>query len=532
MLHFYDGQVRRYLLQIIRLLSNFTVKYSDGTIVRVPVMYGDADRQAASVINQNSENTLASAPRIAVYISDLDLDRSRLGDASYIGKIHIRERDVDADTNTYNSSPGQNYTIERPMPTPFTLTLKVDIWSTSTDQKLQILEQILTFFNPSLEIQTTDNYVDWTSLSVVELEDVTFSSRSIPQGTNISIDVATLNLKTPIYLSPPVKVKKLGVITKVVSNIFGSNGAGDPFYIDGLGMDLGTGGYASFSDLISEEKVTIGNFDILVEQTTIKITNRGSTGPWLNWRVIIDQHPGKYQAGLSKIYLQQADGSEVVGYLSLNLVDETAMVANWDEDTFPTNDMIEGPSRLSASWGSFDAIIDPTKVGPNGSGLEPAVGTRYLILESIGGGIIDTFVTNNSSKRINTGIEFDLVNSHELYIDGTYTAASALENNGIYYLVTATAIAIGSTVTYKLNLNEDGPDAWKNSDDSDFIADANDIIEWDGSKWHIVFSAKESTDQLLYQTNLYTLTQYKWNGVAWVKSFEGEYKKGQWRLEL
>jgi hypothetical protein len=532
MLHFYDGQVRRYLLQIIRLFSNFTVKYGDGTIVRVPVMYGDADRQAAHIVNQNSENTLATAPRIAVYISDLDLDRSRLGDASYVGKLHIRERDVDQDTGSYNSSPGQSYTIERPMPTPFTLTLKVDIWSTSTDQKLQILEQILTFFNPSLEIQSTDNFVDWTSLTVVELEDVSFSSRSIPQGTNISIDVATLNLKTPIYLSPPVKVKKLGVITKVVSNIFGSNASGDPSYIDGFGMDLGTGGYPSFTDLVSEEKTTIGDFDILVEQTTVKITNRSTTGPWLIWRVILDQHPGKYLAGLSKLYLRQADGSEVIGYLSLNPIDETAMVANWDEDTFPTNDLIEGPSRLQAAWGSFDAIIDPSKTGPNGSGLNPTTGSRYLILESIGGGVIDTFVTSNSSKRINTGVEFDLVNNHELYVDGVYTAASSLDNNGFFYLVTATAIPIGSTVTYKLNLNQDGPDAWKNSDNSDFIADANDIIEWDGSKWHIVFSAKESTDQLIYQTNSYTLTQYKWNGVAWVKSFEGEYKKGQWRLEL
>lgn len=531
MLHFYDGQVRRYLLQIIRLLSNFTVKYGDGTIVRVPVMYGDADRQAAHILNQNSENTLVAAPRIAVYISDLDLDRARLADASFVGKLNIRERDIDQEINQYTSSPGQGFTIERPMPTPFTLTVKVDILSTSTDQKLQMLEQILTFFNPSLEIQTTDNYVDWASLTVVELEDVTFSSRSIPQGTSINIDVATLLLKTPIYLSPPIKVKKLGVITKIVSNMFGGV-SGDLPYVDSLGMDLGVGGAYSWSELVTSDKVTIGNFDILVEQNIIKITNQTSNGPWLNWRVLVEQHPGKYIAGLSKIYLLQADGSEVVGYLSLNVLDETQMVANWDEDTFPTNDMIEGPSRLSASWGSFDAIIDPTKTGPNGSGLNPDEGTRYLILESIGGGIIDTFVTNNSSKRINTGIEFDLVYNHELYIDGSAVAASALNSNGIYYLVTATAIAIGSTVTYKLNVNQDGPDAWKNSDNSDFIADANDIIEWDGSKWHIVFSAKESTDQLIYQTNLYTLTQYKWNGIAWVKSFEGEYKKGQWRLEL
>ena len=51
--YFYDGQIRRYLLQIVRLLSNFSVRYSDGTLVRLPVMYGDPDRQAATVINQN-----------------------------------------------------------------------------------------------------------------------------------------------------------------------------------------------------------------------------------------------------------------------------------------------------------------------------------------------------------------------------------------------------------------------------------------------------------------------------------------------
>ena len=94
MQHFYDGQIRRYLIQIIRLLSNFTVKYSDGTLARVPVTYGDSDRQAANIINQNSENTLSSTPRIAIYINDLDLDRSRLGDSSFVGKVHVRERDI------------------------------------------------------------------------------------------------------------------------------------------------------------------------------------------------------------------------------------------------------------------------------------------------------------------------------------------------------------------------------------------------------------------------------------------------------
>ena len=66
---FYDGQIRRYLLQTIRLLSNFVVKYGDGTLKQVPVMYGDSDRQVANINRQNSENKINSAPRIAVYLS-------------------------------------------------------------------------------------------------------------------------------------------------------------------------------------------------------------------------------------------------------------------------------------------------------------------------------------------------------------------------------------------------------------------------------------------------------------------------------
>ena len=175
MQHFYDGQIRRYLTQIIRMLSNFSYKDSEGKLVQVPVMYGDMTRQVASIINDNSENKIPSAPRMAVYVTGLEMDTTRLADSSYVNKLNIRERAYDEAGKEYLNTQGKNYTVERLMPTPYTLTVNCDIWSTNTDQKLQILEQILMLFNPSLEIQTTDNYVDWTSLSVVNLTTTTFS---------------------------------------------------------------------------------------------------------------------------------------------------------------------------------------------------------------------------------------------------------------------------------------------------------------------------------------------------------------------
>ena len=72
---------------------------------------------------------------------------------------------------------------------------------------------------------------------------------------------------------------------------------------------------------------------------------------------------------------------------------------------------------------------------------------------------------------------------------------------------------------------------WKNSDQSDFHAVANDIIQWDGAAWSVVFDSTAVT-ATTYITNIYTGIQYQWDGVQWSKSFEGVYPTGDWRLVL
>ena len=91
--HFYDGQIRRYLTQFMRVMSNFSYKDGGGKIVQVPVMYGDPNRQAAAILKKNSENTVPSAPFIACYIKGLDYEQARLQDPTFISKVQIRERE-------------------------------------------------------------------------------------------------------------------------------------------------------------------------------------------------------------------------------------------------------------------------------------------------------------------------------------------------------------------------------------------------------------------------------------------------------
>jgi len=482
---FYDGQIRRYLTQTIRVLSNFVVKYGDGTLVRVPVMYGDSDRQVGSIISQNSANAVASVPRIAVYISGLDIDHSRLGDASYVGKLNFRERDIQVDNGqqTYNQAQGKNYTIERLMPTPFKLTMKCDIWSSSTEQKLQILEQIMVLFNPSLEIQTTDNYIDWTSLSVLNLSSVNWSSRQVPVGTENPIDIATLTFDSPIWISPPVKVKHLGVITKIITSIYNNYQTDSDSYVQGLGEPLTTG--TSFlSDLLSQEVTTVSDYIIQIyngeailltsnegytpREPNLDIPTRGGSAA-INWHDLFDRYPGKYIAGSSMLYLTQPNGTEVVGTFAINPLDSTRLNVTYFADTLVPNTGIDSNGYLDtnqnynaaasyrpSSPGTFDAIVNPQTYNPG----TPSVGLRLLIIEDIG--------------------------------------------------------SSGHTT-----------EAW-----GSLVAKANDIIEWTGSQWHVIFDYTHFSDTMVWQTNIYTGVQYLWNGVQWVKSFEGEYTSSQWRIVL
>ena len=80
---FYDGQIRRFITQFIRMMSNYQVEFGkdrngNRTLQRVPVYYGDPSRQAAMILRNNSESSLNAVPAMSVYVSGLSYDQSRM----------------------------------------------------------------------------------------------------------------------------------------------------------------------------------------------------------------------------------------------------------------------------------------------------------------------------------------------------------------------------------------------------------------------------------------------------------------------
>jgi hypothetical protein len=89
-------------------------------------------------------------------------------------------------------------------------------------------------------------------------------------------------------------------------------------------------------------------------------------------------------------------------------------------------------------------------------------------------------------------------------------------------------LLIESTGNYD---NAGNPSAWLGASGQPLVAAANDIIEWNGTRWRVVFVSADAT-AVQYVTNITTGTQYEWTGTMWIKSYQGVYPGGTWSLVL
>ena len=470
--YFYDAQLRRYLLQFMRIFSEFKVSEGKRNGVtyfnKTPVRYADMQRMVAHIIKQGSENMVNSTPFMAVSIQSLLIARDRTQDPMLVATDQIAEREYDTSTASYKSGQGNLYSTKKIMPVPYNLTLNVDCWTANTDQKMQLLEQILILFNPSLQLQQNSNPLDWTQIFEVELTDIAWSNRSIPAGVDETIDVATLTFTLPIWLSPPAQVKRQKIINTITTNVYNTNSLEDLGYDDDI-YDF----FRTIDANMEINSITPNNYWVDVSGTEAILYKSAPT----------------------------EDGS--------TYDDGTTVKANW-------NDLLEvlAPQSASGTISSSSVSIADIPL-TTGSTLQlnitDEIESTSLITGTVTRNVLDSgkliFTVDTDTLPANTETNVtrivDPLNNHPG--DGTLDAVAS----GQRYLLT----------------NEIVGDVWG------INADVNDIIQYNGSKWSVVFDASTISINK-YVTNTYTNKQYKWNGETWSSTHEGTYNPGYWKLNI
>jgi hypothetical protein len=367
--YFYDGQIRRFLLQVVRAFSGF--QYMTGQrgdippqLKVVPCTMAKRNRQVAAIQKNLSENVVNTVPMITVDMLNLQFDADRLQNPGHISRLQVYERKRDQVTGEYTSEHGNSITIERLMPRPFTMTLQIDIWTSNMHQKHQLMEQILEVIYPTFDIQNSDNPLDWSALTVAHPKDTQWSSVTVPVGNDEAIDIATITLEIPFWISPPAKVKRQRVIEQIITNI----NEADEYE-----------GELLMGQRLAQEVTTPGNHYIRIDGSLIhllgsKANSTNPEGEQYRWQDLFYEYDKVISPAQSQLRLrfEIEDGApEIIGTLQAT---SNGSVLDWqiDVDTLPVNTMP-----------AINAVIDPIRTVPGDHLPSASQGQRYLLANDL-----------------------------------------------------------------------------------------------------------------------------------------------------
>lgn len=374
--YFYDQQIRRYLLQVVRAFSGF--QYMTGRrgdiepqLAIVPCKMAKRNRMVAQIQQNASENVMNTVPQITIDMTSFRFDPERLQNPGHVSTVQVWERKRDDVTGQLTDERGNAITVERLMARPFTITCQLDLWTSNWDQKFQLMEQIATIIYPTFDIQNSDTAVDWTAMTTAHPQaDLNWTSISVPVGSGTELEISTIQLEIPMWLSPPAKVKRQKIIEQIITNI----NEGD--YDDEGNLLNG--------ERLAREVTTPGNHCIMLKDgvitllgaTTNEVDAEGNPYSWTNLlhdygRVL---HPAETQIRLRTLIEDNAP--EIIGTLQPVVGQANKLMFQVDIDTLPNN-------TLTAITGVIDPIImAPGTHLPAGAERElpdATIGQRYLI---------------------------------------------------------------------------------------------------------------------------------------------------------
>ena len=207
--YFYHEILRKTIVAFGTLFNDVHIQHDDrsgGTIseTKVPLIYGPKQKFLAK-LQQQEELTKATAitlPRMSFEMNDMTYDPSRKSSITRTFKA------VDSADNT---KAKKVY-----LPVPYNIGFELNVMTKLNDDALQIVEQILPFFQPAfnITIDLVSSIGEKRDIPVV-LENINFTDEYESDFTTRRVLLYTFNFNAKTYLFGPVADSTDGLIKKV-----------------------------------------------------------------------------------------------------------------------------------------------------------------------------------------------------------------------------------------------------------------------------------------------------------------------------
>lgn len=215
--HFYHKTIALLTGVFGSVFDEIKLKRNDGTVITVPIAY--AVKRKYNVRNDQNPDPNAvrykmQLPRMSFKIVGIQRDPERIANKLYPLVENVDRSQVSELKSQYNR-------------VPFKFTYMLSVKTKNIDDMLQIMEQILVSFNPSLRVTVKDNPdLDFGSSITIKLLDSGMDD--ISEGSFEGEEVLESNMQFELegWLYMPTRNSK--VITKVVVNLFDLGDPGEP----------------------------------------------------------------------------------------------------------------------------------------------------------------------------------------------------------------------------------------------------------------------------------------------------------------
>jgi hypothetical protein len=152
--HFYHKQIRNTVIAFGTIFNNINIKRLDSSgnplqNIRVPLSYSPKEKFIAR-LEQNTDLTGSDSsvaitlPRMAFDITGYSYDASR--------KLNKNQKINKVTTNADTTKLNTQY-----MPVPYNVKFELNVFTATSDDGLQIIEQILPYFQPDYTVTMIEN---------------------------------------------------------------------------------------------------------------------------------------------------------------------------------------------------------------------------------------------------------------------------------------------------------------------------------------------------------------------------------------
>jgi len=212
--YYYNGQIERYILQFMAVFSLMQVEINkkgsnEKVLIDVPIHYGSKDRVVAAIFSDNTQNKPIRLPMMSVKLASIGLAHDiRKG-------VGVESRDTYLPIG--GAFPEDIQTVRQLMPVPYNAFFDLSLYTSNQHQQMQMLEYIMMLFDYQVQIQISDNVLDRSRITIINLESIGLEENYPLTSSQRSL-ITTCSFRVPIYISPPTDVRN-DIVAKISAKV-------------------------------------------------------------------------------------------------------------------------------------------------------------------------------------------------------------------------------------------------------------------------------------------------------------------------